>query len=130
MTATTADGVAATAAAAGMVGIALFQLAIALGAPLGRASWGGTHVGPLPTGLRVASSVAVLAWTCAALIVLRRGGLGLLAIPETVARWGVWILFGLLLLSALVNVASSSAWERYFWGPYALIVGGLCFLAA
>jgi hypothetical protein len=30
--------VAATAAAAGIVGVALFQLAIALGAPLGRAA--------------------------------------------------------------------------------------------
>jgi uncharacterized membrane protein YphA (DoxX/SURF4 family) len=56
--------------------------------------------------------------------------LGLLAIPESVARWGTWVLFGLLLVGALMNVASSSVWERYFWGPYALILAGLCFLAA
>ncbi|MFF5179221.1 hypothetical protein ACFY2Q_14475 [Micromonospora sp. NPDC000316] len=122
--------VAAVAAAAGMAGIALFQLGIALGAPLGQAAWGGAHAGKLPTGLRIASGVAVLVWTCAALVVLRRGGLGLHATPEAVARWGVWILFGLLLLGALMNAASSSAWERYLWAPYALIVSGLCFLAA
>ena len=29
-----------------------------------------------------------------------------------------------------MNVASSSAWERYFWAPYALILAGLCFVAA
>jgi len=121
---------AATAAAAGMAGIALFQLALALGAPLGRAAWGGTHVGMLPIELRVASGVAVLVWTCAALVVLRRAGLALLAMPMPVARWGTWVLFGLLLLGTLMNVASSSAWERYFWAPYALILAGLCFLAA
>jgi hypothetical protein len=108
------------AAAAGLIGIALFQAAIAAGAPLGRASWGGTHEGALPTGLRIASAVAVLVWTFAALLVLRRGGLGLHAIPEPAARWGTWILAGLLLLSALLNAASSSPWERYFWAPYAL----------
>ena len=81
---------AATAAATGMAGVALFQLALALGAPLGRAAWGGTHVGTLPTELRVASGVAVLVWTCAALVVLRRAGLALLAMPMPVARWGTW----------------------------------------
>ena len=121
---------ATLAAAVGLVGIALFQLALAAGAPLGRAAWGGTHVGPLPTPLRVASGVAVIVWTFAALVVLRRGGMGLLAMPEAVARWGTWVLVGLLLLGAVLNVASSGVWERYFWGPYALILAGLCFLAA
>jgi len=35
---------AAVAAAVGFLVIAAFQLALALGAPLGRAAWGGTHV--------------------------------------------------------------------------------------
>jgi hypothetical protein len=100
MTATTmgwtlVEGVV-TAAAVGMVGIALFQLAIAAGAPLGPAAWGGNHPGPLPAGLRIASGVAVIAWTFAALVVLRRGGMGLLAMPDAVARWGTWIIFGFL----------------------------------
>jgi hypothetical protein len=121
---------ATVAAAAGLVGIALFQLALAAGAPLGPAAWGGTHLGALPTGYRIASGVAVIAWTFAALVVLRRGGLGLFAISEAVARWGTWIIIGFLLFEVLINVASSSVWERYFWGPYALILAGLCFLAA
>jgi hypothetical protein len=119
-----------TMAAAGLAGIALFQLALAAGAPLGRAAWGGTHVGPLPAGLRIASGVAVIVWTFAALVVIRRGGMGLPAMPEAVARWGTWVLFGLLLLGALMNAASASVWERYLWGPYALILAGLCFLVA
>jgi hypothetical protein len=121
---------AATAAVIGLAGIVLFQLAIALGAPVGRAAWGGTHTGSLPRELRVASAVAVLVWSGAAMLVLRRAGFGMLAVPEPVARWGIWILAGLLLVGALMNFASSSAWERFFWGPYALIVAGLCFVAA
>lgn len=118
------------AAAVGMVGVALFQLAIAAGAPVGRASWGGVHPGTLPTRFRIASAVAIPVWVLAALVVLRRGGLGPLALPEAVGRWGTWILFGLILASALLNMASPSRWERYFWGPYALILAGLCLLAA
>jgi hypothetical protein len=133
MTATTLDWTparaAAMAAAVGLVGIALFQLALAVGAPLGRAAWGGTHPGSLPAELRTASGVAILVWAFAALLLFRRSGLGLLAIPEALARWGTWTIFGLLLVGALMNIASSSSWERYFWGPYALTVAGLCLLA-
>lgn len=121
---------AATAAAVGLLGIALFQLALAAGAPLGRAAWGGTHVGQLPAGLRIGSGVAALVWTFAALVVLRRGGIGPLAMPGAAVRWVTWTLFGLLLLGALMNLASPSGWERYFWAPYALILAGLCFLVA
>ncbi|MEU4496011.1 hypothetical protein AB0F96_21820 [Streptomyces sp. NPDC023998] len=68
---------AAIAAAAGLIGLSLFQLALALGAPLGHAAWGGTHAGPLPTELRIASGAAILIWASAAMIVLHRAGLGL-----------------------------------------------------
>jgi hypothetical protein len=121
---------ATVAAAVALVGIAAFQLALALGAPWGRAAWGGAQAGTLPTNLRVASGVAIIIWTFAALIVLRRGGWELLGLPAGLARVGIWVLFGLLLLGALMNVASSSPWERYVWGPYALLVSGLCLVVA
>ena len=41
---------AAVAAAAGFTGFAVFELALALGAPLGRAAMGGAHT-YLPAGL-------------------------------------------------------------------------------
>lgn len=123
-------GAVATVAAVGLVGVALFQLAIAAGAPLGRASWGGTHADTLPTRLRVISAVAVVFWGYSALVVLRRGGVGSFAVPEGLARGGTWVLFGLLLVSALANFASPSRWERYFWGPAVLLLAALCFLTA
>ena len=70
--AATARG-AAVAAAVGFLVIAIFQAALALGAPLGRAAWGGTRT-HLPTGLRIASGAAAVFWLLAALIVLGRAG--------------------------------------------------------
>jgi hypothetical protein len=64
---------AGAAAAAGFIGLAGFELALALGAPLGRAAMGGAHT-YLPAGLRIVAGFATLFWPLAALVVLRRGG--------------------------------------------------------
>lgn len=120
---------AAIAASVGFLALAGFQLALALGAPLGRAAWGGTHT-QLPTGLRIASAFAVGVWVLAALIVLGRAGFSVSPIPSAFARWGTWILVGLLPLGALMNLASSSSWERFLWAPVALILAVLCFVVA
>lgn len=120
---------AAIAAAVGFLAIAGFQAALALGAPLGRAAWGGTRTN-LPTSLRIASAVAVVFWVLAAMIVLERAEYHISPIPEPVARWGTWILVGVLLVGALMNFASSSPWERFLWGPLALLLAVLCFVLA
>jgi hypothetical protein len=120
---------AAVAAAIGFIGLAIFQLALALGAPLGRAAWGGyqTH---LSTGLRVASGVAVVFWSLMALMVLRRGGYRVLPFSFQVSRVGTWLLFGLLCLGVLMNLASRSDWERYLQAPIAATLAVLCFIVA
>lgn len=109
--------------------ITIFQAALALGAPLGRAAWGGTRT-HLPRGLRIASAVATVFWALAALIVLGRAEFQISPIPDTVARWGTWVLVGVLLVGALMNFASSSPWERFLWGPLALVLAVLCFVLA
>ena len=120
---------AAVAASVGFIALAAFQVALALGAPLGRAAWGGTHV-QLPTGLRIASAIAVGFWVLASLVVLERAGFEVSPLPSTLVRWGAWILVGLLPLGALMNFASQSPWERFLWGPVALILAALCFVVA
>jgi hypothetical protein len=119
----------AVAAAVGFLAIAAFQVALALGAPLGRAAWGGTYT-HLPMGLRIASAFAVGVWVLAALIVLGRAGFQVSPLPSAFYRWGTWILVGVLPLGALMNFASPSSWERFLWGPVALILAGLCLLVA
>jgi hypothetical protein len=125
----TAVRTAAVFAAAGFLVIATFQVALALGAPLGQAAWGGQPP-RLPTRLRIGSAVAVAIWIIAALIVLGRADFEVSPFPDAVERWGTWILVGLLPIGALMNVASSSRWERYLWGPLALVLTLLTLLVA
>jgi hypothetical protein len=68
-------------------------------------------------GLGIASGVAVGVYVLAALIVLGRVGVRDVPLPYGVLRWGTWTLAGLMLLGALPNLASSSGWERFGWGP-------------
>lgn len=67
-------GLPAVAAAVGFLGIASFQIALALGAPIGQAAWGGNHHGQLPPGLRVGSAIVVGIYILAALVVMGRAG--------------------------------------------------------
>ncbi|PPK66668.1 hypothetical protein V5P93_004705 [Actinokineospora auranticolor] len=115
----------AIAAATLFTGLSAFQLALALGAPLGRAAWGGTRP-DLPAGLRVASAVAVVVWACAAVVVLRRGEV--LARPGSprLIRRLTWALVVLMAIGALMNAASPSPWERFGWSVFGLVQTALC----
>jgi hypothetical protein len=120
---------AAGVAAVGFVAVAFFQAALALGAPWGRAAWGGAHE-RLPKRLRVASGFAAAFWLAAALVVLARGGYDWSPIPVSVARWGTWVLFGLLVVGTLMNLASRSRLERLMQTPIAAVLSVLCLLVA
>ncbi len=99
--------------------LALFQLALALGAPWGAAAWGGGSEGVLPAHLRIASGVAAVLWGWAALVVAGRslGGVG--------QRRVLLVLGVLSLVSLAANLASPSAVERAIWAPVALVMAVL-----
>ena len=121
---------AAVLSAVGFLAIAIFQAALALGAPLGVAAWGGTHPGRLSSRLRVASAFACAFWLFSALLVLERGGSAIVSLPSGLARWGTWVLIVVLPIGAVMNLASSSRWERFVWGPLALVLAVLCLVVA
>ena len=104
--------VLAIAAVVGFAAIACFQAALALGAPLGRAAWGGTNA-RLPARLRVASLVSAAVWVVAAFTILGRTGCRASPVPSGFARWAAYVLVGVLALSAIMNTASRSKWERF-----------------
>ena len=110
--------------------IVAFQLALALGAPLGYAAWGGQHPGVLPMRLRIASGVAGLViYPLIILTVLASADLmGADWLPWE-GRVVMWILAGLLALGALANFASRSPRER-IWGPVALATAACCAIIA
>jgi hypothetical protein len=47
-----------------------------------------------------------------------------------VARWATYVLVGVLALSAIMNIASRSKWERFLWGPVALVLAVMCLIVA
>jgi peptidoglycan/LPS O-acetylase OafA/YrhL len=100
-------------------------VALAAGAPLGNAAWGGTH-GHLSTAKRVASAVSVAFYALAILVVRRRAA----GRTERRYRWSSMGLVGILGLSALMNAASSSPWERYLLAPVASALAVLCAVVA
>ena len=120
---------AAVLAAVGFLGIGAFQVALALGAPLGRAAWGGAN-SVIPPRLRRASAVAAVIWLLAAVVILARAGLIDVPLPPILLVVGAWGLVVLSALGALVNVASSSPWERFGWAPYAAVLAGLSLVVA
>jgi len=104
--------------AAGLLGaLGGFQLALAAGAPWGEAAWGGTS-STLTPGLRIASGVATVVWSGAALVTLRQGGHDSWApLPD---RWLRRTTIGLAAysgLGVLMNLASRSELERAIWAP-------------
>jgi hypothetical protein len=112
----------------GLVGV--FQIALALGAPLGRAAWGGQHQGVLPTPLRVASGVAgVVVYPLLGLLVLASAGVVDVDWLPGTGQTAMWVLAGLFGLGALANFASRSRVERW-WGPVSLVVAVCCGLIA
>jgi hypothetical protein len=127
-----AEGMArsiAAVAAVGFVLVASFQGALALGAPWGRAAWGGSR-DRLPSGLRIASGFAAVLWLLAALVVLSRAGYDWSPIPRGLARWGTWLLCGMLVIGTLMNLASRSRLERLVQTPVAAALSILCLLVA
>lgn len=110
---------AAALSAAGLAGVAGFQVALAAGAPGGRLAWGGAGgAGVLPTGLRVASAASAGLWLSAAALVLR----GNQRATRRIA--------GLLVVGSAMNAASPSRAEARVWAPVSLTLAGITAAAA
>lgn len=109
--------------------IAVFQIALAAGAPWGAASWGGRHPGKLPTSYRIGSAVAGLFfYPAVAVFILHSAGV----LGDDISSGGVaglWVLTGLFGLSTVVNLISPSKVER-IWAPVALVLTVCCALLA
>jgi cell shape-determining protein MreD len=119
---------AAIIAAVLIAALTVFQIALALGAPAGAASWGGANPGVLPPRLRVSSAVAgVLVYPPIAVLVLESGGV--IDLGWDVSPGWLWVLAGLFMLGTLANAASRSKVERV-WAPVSLAVAICCAVIA
>ena len=119
----------ARAAAVFFVLFALFQAALALGAPLGGMTWGGASP-VLPAALRASSALAAVVLAGAAVVMLVRAcDLGRTA--PRLPFLGLNALFAAYLaLNTAGNLVSQSALERTVMGSASAIGAALCILAA
>jgi hypothetical protein len=120
---------AATVAAIGFGVVATFQLLLALGAPWGRAALGGSNEGTLPPELRAVSSVSMVIFVAAAGVILGRAGIWGDRFSGAF-RVGAWALVVILPIGALMNLASSSPWERFGWAPFTFLLALATFVVA
>ena len=109
--------------------LAAFQLALVFGAPWGALVWGGKHSGKLPAGLRVASLMSAVLLGVLGWLALERVGVTRL-LPESLRLAAGWVLFGVLALSLLGNLASGSRPERRVMIPVAGVLAALALLVA
>lgn len=121
--------VAAFTMAAILAGLAIFQAALAAGAPIGRFAWGGQH-DRLPMGLRIGSGVAILLYAGFAAILLQRAGV--LALLPAGGWLGVatWVIVGYCALGIVMNAISRSRPERLTMTPLVALLFGLSLVVA
>jgi len=111
-----------------LAALAVLQVALAAGAPLGRFAWGGQHA-VLPTRLRVGSAVSVLLYAVFVLLLLQAAG-AVSVLPERLADVGLWVLTGYLALGVALNAISRSRSERLVMTPVALALAVVCLVLA
>ncbi|MCZ2826968.1 MULTISPECIES: hypothetical protein [unclassified Modestobacter] len=120
--------VAAVVGVALLGGLAVFQVSLIAGAPLGRFAWGGQHE-VLPTGLRVGSAVSIVVYGLVAALLLQVAG-ALDVLPRGVADVTIWVLTAYFAVGVLMNAVSRSRPERLVMTPVALALAVVCLVLA
>ncbi len=113
-------GAAAILYAALAVVVALFQIALAAGAPWGHLAMGGRWSGRLPPALRGLALVQAGLMVLMARVVLGQAEV----LPMLGPGWLIWPVAAVSALAALANLATPSRAERRLWAPAALGAGG------
>lgn len=121
----------AITASIGYAGFAVFQAALALGAPFGDLVWGGALPEVLPTGWRIASGIAAGALVWMALVVLARAGvIRTSPISPRYLNRATWIIAGYMALNTITNLASGNAFEQQVLAPTSAVMAALTAVVA
>ncbi len=110
--------------------VALFQLALVLGAPMGEYAFGGQHSGKLPTRFRIGSLVSIGLYLGIAGHAAAQLGLVQKLLPDALNTAANWAIVGLMLVSLIMNGISRSKKERDLWVPVALLLFASSFIVA
>jgi hypothetical protein len=102
-------------------GVALFQLALALGVPWGAYAMGGAFPGQYPPAMRVEAVFGIAILGLMAAVVLSRAGL---VLPKwsRASRWLVWVIVAYGVVGLVLNLITPSGGERLIWAPVAFVL--------
>ena len=109
--------------------LALFQLALVFGAPLGRFAWGGADR-VLPARKRIGSVVSILLYAAFAWVFLMKAGLVPMVLPEIVVDVAAWVIAAYFALGIALNAVSKSKPERYTMTPVVIVLTVLSVIVA
>jgi hypothetical protein len=120
---------AATIATVLLVVVIVFQLALALGAPLGKAAWGGRHQGVLPTRFRIASGVVGAIIYPLIIVGVLDATFGDDQLLPGNGAPAMWVLTAVFTVGAVANFVSRSPVER-LWTPVSAGIAVCCSVIA
>ena len=107
--------------------LGLFQLSLALGAPMGQFAWGGKYK-VLPRNLRIGSILSLIIYLGIAICLLSKSGIYQIIQQGTLLNILVWVIFVFLVLGIFMNAISRSKRERYTMTPIVILLAS-CALA-
>jgi hypothetical protein len=129
VTSLTSVQAASVAAAVLIAGVAAFQVALALGVPLGAAVLGGkapTRDGVLTGPFRVLAVVqAIVLLLLAAVLLARTGVVTIPGLGRDTLAWMTWAIVVFLLLNTVANFSAPHPVERWGMGSVTLVLAGL-----
>ncbi len=96
--------------------VALFQVALALGAPWGAYAYGGARVGKLPVGFRINSVASAALMVAISGHYLAQLGVFTPLLDQAGNLVVNWVLVGFTALAAVANNITRSQKERAVWG--------------
>lgn len=103
-----------------LAGLAILQLGLIAGLPLGRFAWGGQYR-ILPARLRFGSGMAILIYGALALVILDRAHL-IAILPDAWSSGSAWATVFYLALAVALNMISPSQAERRLMTPVAALL--------
>ncbi|MES2876149.1 MAG: hypothetical protein V4678_01635 [Patescibacteria group bacterium] len=110
-----------TVALTALAALCIFQLALILGAPLGKFAWGGANR-VLPIKFRVASSVSIALYIIFSLFLVSKAGWLDVISDSRILDISMWVFSIYFLIGIAMNAVSRSKPERYLMTPVAAIL--------
>jgi len=124
-----AASIAAIAICVILGALAVFQLALVCGAPLGHFAWGGADR-VLSRSKRIGSAVSILLYAVFAWVFLMKAGVIPMVLPEIVVDVATWVFVGYFALGIPLNAISRSKPERYTMTPILIVLLVLALIVA